>query len=74
MTDSPRTAAPLHGKSCPPLLAGNLAPVNTQYRGHFPFQRLTLLPQARSRLSQIIFRARCWLLTTEVALRVWWRG
>lgn len=74
MTNSPRTAAPLHGKSCPPLLAGNLAPVNTQYRGHFLFTPLTWLQNYRSRLLQIIFRARCWLLTKEVALRVWWRG
>ena len=67
-----RSPAP---ESCPPQLGGTLAPLKAiPERGHFPFQRLTRHSVSRSRLSQIFFRARCWLLTQEVALRVWWRG
>jgi len=65
-----RSPAP---ESCPPRLGGTLAPVNTQYRGHFPLLEMrpaTVGFNAR----QIFIYIRCWLLTKEVALRVWWRG
>ena len=61
-------------ESLPPRLGGNLGQLPPDWLAHFSFTPLTWLQNYRSRLSQIIFRARCWLLTKEVALRVWWRG
>jgi hypothetical protein len=70
---NPADRAPLRDVPVPPPGGSNLAPVNTQYRGHFPLLEMrpaTVGFNAR----QIFIYIRCWLLTKEVSFRVWWRG
>jgi hypothetical protein len=72
---NPADHAPLRDVPVPPPGGSNLAPLKAiPERGHFLFQRLTALLTYRSRLSQIIFRARCWWLIQRIGFRVWWRG
>jgi hypothetical protein len=76
MNRSSFACPPDHGEvSTSSPCAAKLAPLKAvPERGHFLFQRLTALLTYRSRLSQIIFRARCWWLIQRIALKMWWRG
>jgi len=76
MNRSSFACSPDHGEVSPSSPgAAKLAPLKAvPERGLFLFTPSTALLTYRSRLSQIIFRARCWWLIQRIALKMWWRG
>jgi len=71
---NPADRAPLRDVPVPPPGGSNLGQLQPDRLAHFLFTPSTALSNYRSRLSQIIFRARCWWLIQRIALKMWWRG
>ena len=71
-SNSARPHTPASGVSPSSPGAGNLAPHNSSLRGH-SYSAVTALCHRRSRLLQIIFRARVWWLIQKIGWRLAWR-